>query len=173
MVRQLLRALPDHALAQAEYRGATHSAISLRLRKSIGNNKDSVKLLRTNYQRLVVEHLLAQDSYNGEMVLRNTLARWHINTVPEGTLARRAATILRRAFVLTSPRLAGVLFRSWLNGWCTGRRYQVRTGRCLLGCTNDTQECQDSIEHYAHCIVVSNFGMETLHLPSHMVGTVQ
>ena len=38
--------------------------------------------------------------------------------------------------------------RSWLNGWCTSRRFQQGTGNCWL-----SEDCggDDSLEHYAMC----------------------
>ena len=64
-------------------------------------------------------------------------------------------------------RVVLVLFRTWLNGWCTARRFQVKHAECLFGgrIAHD-DECLDSIEHYAFCPVLAEFATRRLHLPS-------
>ena len=70
-------------------------------------------------------------------------------------------------------RVSLVLLRTWLNGWCTARRFQVQESACLFRCEPGTRQgCNDSIEHYAHCPVVRQFAHETLSLPPHTVGNV-
>ena len=130
-------------------------------------------MLRKQYQSLVLKQLLAHDRYSTEALLRRKLERWRIKGVPEGTLTRRATQILSWAFDMTSPRIAGVLFRSWLNGWCTARRFQSRASTCLLGCNLPSPDCEDSIEHYAHCRIVRCFASEVLRLPAQLVGNLQ
>ena len=63
------------------------------------------------------------------------------------------------------------MFRTWFNGWCTARRFQVKRARCLLGCgAGSTEGCCDSIEHYACCPVMLEFATKSLNLPPALVG---
>ena len=102
------------------------------------------------------------------------MTRWRISHVPEGTLARRAASGLNLAFKLVPPRVAHVLFRSWINGWCTARRFQVRHAPCLFACAHRSSDgCFDSIEHYAHCRTIRAFAQNVLHLSEQDVGNMQ
>ena len=78
---------------------------------------------------------------------------------------------MNRAFAIVPVRVALVLFRSFFNGWCTARRFQVKHAPCLFGCTyGSTEGCHDSIEHYAHCQVVRDFAKSSLDLPDTTVG---
>ena len=106
--------------------------------------------------------------------MRSKLKRWRITEVPEGTLARRACNVLRSAFDTTPVRVANVLFRTLLNGWCTARRFQTHSSTCLFRCAPGSLEgCHDSIEHYAHCPVVRQFSLHILKLPAQVVGNLQ
>ena len=51
------------------------------------------------------------------------------------------------------------LARTWMNGWCTDRRFQRRNSRCVL-CSSCTGE--DSIEHYLACPVVWDVAVKNL-----------
>ena len=113
-----------------------------------------------------MKQLCRAGAYDGEHYLRRKLERWNKNSVPPGILVRRAARILKSADSLVPAKVVFVLFRSWLNGWCTARRFQVAQASCLLGCIpGSTAGCHDSIEHYAHCPVVTHFASHVLHLP--------
>ena len=81
-------------------------------------------------------------------------------------LVRRALRTLQLAFDLVNPRVAIALFRTWLNGWCTARRFQDYNSSCLCQCESANSE--DSIEHYAHCPVVVHFAVNKLKLPTHL-----
>jgi hypothetical protein len=99
-------------------------------------------------------------------VLRCKLKRWCISEVPEGILARRASKRLGRALGLVPVKVVFVLFRTWFNGWCSARRFQVKQAPCLFGCEFGSAEgCHDSIEHYMRCPVVANFALQRLRLP--------
>ena len=70
-------------------------------------------------------------------------------------------------------RVALVLYRTWVNGWCTARRFQVKEADCLLGCKPTWAErCYDSIEHYAHCPIIRQFSRESLDLPEDATGNM-
>lgn len=118
------------------------------------------------FQAEAMSQILQSQQYESEHHIRTKLRRWRVASVPEGILARRALTRLQQAFALVPIRVAIVLFRTWLNGWCTARRFQQRRARCLLGCHCELDDiCQDSIEHYAHCPVLLEFASNTLHMP--------
>ena len=69
------------------------------------------------------------------------------SAVPWNTLARRASKRIAQLKGTAPPCTIAALFRSWLNGWCTARRFQEK-GMCRLSST-----CigEDSLEHYARC----------------------
>ena len=127
--------------------------------------------IKRKFQGQALNSLLHAEAYSHEDVLRRKLKRWGIRTVPEGTLARRASRYIRHAFTLVPTRVAVVLFRTWLNGWCTARRFQVRHATCLFAC-GLAGECNDSIEHYAFCPVLKKFAIQQLRIPQHLVGTM-
>jgi len=53
-------------------------------------------------------------------------------------------------------------FPPWCNGWCSGRRYQDRSGSCDL-CVDCSGE--DSLEHHAVCTYQWGFFTRTLRQP--------
>ena len=111
--------------------------------------------------------------YGTEDFLRRKLQRWRIVEVLPGTLSRRACLVLREACATVPLRVAIVLFRTWVNGWCTARRFQIKDAACLFQCEGGSgQGCNDSIEHYAHCPVVRAFARDTLNMPGHTVGNL-
>ena len=55
------------------------------------------------------------------------------------------------------PRVWAAYFRLICNGWMTARRFQGNR-TCLFGCGGG----HDSIEHFAHCPVVSHWLLENL-----------
>ena len=96
--------------------------------------------------KLLRQKLLPADLYT---VLRTRLQRWDgLLAVPLGIAARRAEKVIERTKKEVPPCVLSALARSWLNGWCTARRFQQGRGQCWLSdvCTGD-----DSIEHYARC----------------------
>ena len=103
---------------------------------------------------------MRQEHYNHEEFLRRRLKRWKFQT-PIGIICRRATTKIGIIFSLVSPRVAAVVFRTWLNGWCTGRRFQNPALKCQLACSPNAD---DSIEHYMRCPVVAGFSQACLHL---------
>ena len=52
------------------------------------------------------------------------------------------------------PFLTATLLKTWLNGWCTSRRFQFDTLGCFFGCG-----CQrgDQLEHYVCCPLLWRF----------------
>ena len=87
-----------------------------------------------------------------ETILRKRFQRWartQIARVPWAVLARRAVERIAYLKGIVPPCSLAALFRSWLNGWCTSRRFQEK-GKCWLDCRCNGD---DSLEHYAHCNV--------------------
>ena len=161
------------ARAQLELLRITASNVRAELRLSAGNNHSQLSLekhVRRSFQGQVLQRLIQVEVYFHEHVLRTKLKRWKLHMVPEGTLARRSARLLRAASDLVAPRVVLVLFRTWFNGWCTARRFQVRQACCLFGCRASLpDECLDSIEHYALCPVVAEFASQRLQLPASLI----
>ena len=161
------------ARAQAELFGITAVNVRAELRLLAGHNHTQLSLekhVRRSFQGQVLQRLIKGEVYFHEHVLRTKLKRWKLNTVPEGTLSRRSARLLRNASGLVAPRVVLVLFRTWFNGWCTARRFQIRQACCLFGCRASLpDECLDCIEHYAHCPVVAEFATQRLQLPASLV----
>ena len=112
--------------------------------------------LRRSFQDCAYQLLLSRDGYDAEHHIRRRLQRWLVHGAPPaGVLARRGLNRMRTFFRLVGPRVAIVVFRAWFNGWCTARRFQDRSSRCVFRCSRATAE--DSIEHYCHCPVVHEF----------------
>ena len=166
-----------HARARARHLGISDHSTRTHFtnsKKYYGGGQDFETRLKQHYQGVVMEQLSKSDGYSCEHILCKKLKRWRITGITEGALTRRAAKILRQAFELTPVRVAMVLFRTWFNGWCSARRFQVQSAPCLLGCSLESEGgCQDSIEHYAHCRIVRAFAANRLRLPSHLVGNLQ
>ena len=81
-------------------------------------------------------------------------------------LARRAWRNLTHALEVAPSRFVFVLFCTWFNGWCTARRFQVKQAPCLFGCDmGSSEDCLDSIQHYAYCPIVASFASRHLCLP--------
>ena len=78
--------------------------------------------LKKHFQSCALSQILAAETYNHEHFVRMRLARWQISVAP-GILARRACKTLTRIFELVAPKVGIVVFRTWLNGWCTGFNY--------------------------------------------------
>ena len=130
-------------------------------------------VVKAGFQSRVVQHLVAAEPYNHEDVLRTKMSRFKILGVPAGILSRRATRRIAHAFEIVPARVAIVLFRTWLNGWCTARRFQQKGVSCLFGCQCPSiHDCIDSIEHYAICPVVQQFARQSLHLPDELVGNM-
>ena len=159
---------------QAEELGINKSSMRNQMAKRHGSIGQCEASFRKRFQYHVFRKLVQLEGYNHELVLRGKLARWRITEPPEGALARRACRVLHQAFDIMPVRVATVLFRTWLNGWCTARRFQLTSSTCLFGCVPGSMPgCHDSIEHYSHCPVVRRFALNHLNLPSGDVGSLQ
>ena len=89
-------------------------------------------------------------------------ARAGLVTVPEGIAARRATATITQVRSCCPPCVLWAVVRTWMNGWCTARRFQKRGTRgCLL-----SAECkgEDSIEHYLRCEVVRDVARKKFRL---------
>ena len=90
--------------------------------------------------------------------MRDRIVRWRL----PGPLLRVARRILRHLAALRDeapPRLAAAALSTVWNRWCTERRFQ-RVGPCVLGCAGQ----EDSVEHYARCPIVREFGTQFVRL---------
>ena len=100
-----------------------------------------------------------------ENLVRSRMRRWAkagLVTVPEGVAARRAEKILTCIRKVCPPCVTWAVIRTWLNGWCTMRRFQNRqSNSCLLACSC---KGEDSIEHYLRCPVVRSIAREKVGL---------
>ena len=162
------------ACEQAEGLGITKANLTTELAKRCRNRNQLEAFVRKRFQFHAVRKLTALENYNHEYVLRSKLSRWRIAEIPEGTLARRACKRLKQAFDTMPVRVANVLFRTWLNGWCTARRFQMQSSKCLFRCApGSLAGSHDSIEHYAHCPAVRDFAIHTLNLPRNVVGDLK
>jgi len=52
------------------------------------------------------------------------------------------------------PFLTATVVKTWINGWCTSKRYQLAVKPCMFGCGH---ELGDSLEHYRCCPIVWSF----------------
>ena len=62
-----------------------------------------------------------------------------------------------------SPCIVHAAINSWLNGWCTSRRFQRAAGRC---CANPHCDGIDALEHYAICPHLRLCASRFLQIPS-------
>ena len=80
--------------------------------------------------------------------------------------AQRCLAIMPELRRAAPPRVCAPVWRTWWNGWVTGRRMQLAPGvrrSCVFGCT--ALGAEDSIEHYASCQHVAAFAARALQLP--------
>ncbi len=89
--------------------------------------------------------------YAVEKVLGNKMGRWQL-PLPSGTLVRRCLFVCKLLGAEAPPRIGAQYWRMVHNGWCTGRRFQDSSAKCVFGC-----DSEDSIEHYCRCKVVREF----------------
>jgi len=79
----------------------------------------------------------------------------------------RPMRTLATVSLIKLPFLAATLLKTWLNGWCTSRRFQLETLRCFFGCGRARG---DELEHYMCCPVLWRFlnhRAPRLYQPSH------
>ena len=125
------------ACTQVGMSGINSATVTAKLKKSglVPRNSAALeKYIKKNFQAQVLSQLLESMAYNHEYVIRCKMEYWNLPNVPEGVLARRACRYLQHAIKLVPLKVVLVLFRTWFNGWCTARRFQEKTAKCLLGC---------------------------------------
>ena len=150
----------DRARSEARQLGVSLDLVCVTLRNNPSNvpRTNCEARFRRLFQRCAYQLLLAREGYNAEHHFRRRLQRWLVpGAPPAGTLARRGLNRMQTFFRLVAPHVAIVVFRAWFNGWCTARRFQDRSSRCVLHCCRLTAE--DSIEHYAFCPIVKDFAL--------------
>ena len=112
--------------------------------KRVSKKQPTETLQKTLYECLrKSEHRVVSETF-----LCKRFRRWaqkEPSVVPWNTLARRTLKRIAHLKRVVPLCTLAVLLRSWLNGWCTARRFQEQ-GLCRLSsnCTGD-----DSLEHYA------------------------
>lgn len=88
------------------------------------------------------------------------LRRWRDHHSLPGRRAHRCQLVMQRLPKRTPPRVRAALLRTWLNGWCTQRRFGVRGTHCLFGCRLG----EDDVRHYVACPRLWRFGCRRLGL---------
>ena len=81
--------------------------------------------------------------------------QWRDSGSLPGRRAQRCRLVMQRLPKRTPPRVRAAMLRTWLNEWCTGRRFGVRGGRCAFGCRRG----EDDVRHYVCCPVLWLFGV--------------
>jgi hypothetical protein len=67
---------------------------------------------------------------------------------------------------LVPPRVVATILRTWLNGWCTDGRFQVRGSSCIWGCPL----AADDLRHYSSCCRLRECSGQALQLPALVAG---
>jgi hypothetical protein len=118
---------------------------------------------RTHFQRAVLRHIKHAEAPLAEHRLRGKLERWKLDG-PPGTVSRQVLRRLQQLQGLVAPRVSACCFSTIWNRWTTKRRFQRRhcTGNgCVFGCPAGAE---DSLEHYAHCVIIRDFAWRTCKL---------
>ena len=131
--------------------GALHENVEVdtwlqQFREMDSNCKDKANSLQGFFYSRLLEsekHIETSD------FLAQRFTRWWEADVA-GLLAEFALHQMRRLWGKVPPCVAYAVLNTWLNGWGTARRMQIRGVQCWLNC-----ECsgEDAIEHYATCPV--------------------
>ena len=77
--------------------------------------------------------------------------------------ARNAEFYIDAIRKLATPCIVHAVLNTWLNGWCTNRRFQRRLSRC---CADPACEGHDELEHYAVCPHLRHGAEVFLDIPS-------
>ena len=77
-----------------------------------------------------------------------------------GRRVERCRRVVKKLPKATPPRARAAVLRTWLDGWCTARRFGTRGTHCRFGC----QFGEDSLEHYLRCSRLWRFGSTALQL---------
>ncbi|CAK0860227.1 unnamed protein product [Prorocentrum cordatum] len=96
----------------------------------------------------------------GHAQLSAKVRKWHDPGSLPGRRAERCRLVMQRLPQKTPPRVRAAVLRTWLNGWCAGRRFGARGGRCAFGCRLG----DDDVRHYVCCPKLWRFGVSKLGL---------
>ena len=121
-------------------------------------SKGQAKRLHSGVQRASRTRLEKAKCFDAEGRLRHRLERWAIPLFPR-LRAIRALAVAQRLQKLVPPRVRAAIARTWMNGWCTKRRFQT-TGPCLFGCRHG----EDAVQHYLACSRLHSHGARQLRL---------
>jgi len=93
--------------------------------------------------------------------------RWQLPKPLPGLRANRCRRVMKQLPKRTPPRVRAAMLRTWLDGWCTSRRFGDRGGRCAFGCPLG----DDAVQHYVCCPRLWRFG--AAHLNAEDPGTAE
>jgi len=80
--------------------------------------------------------------------------RWRLPRPLPGLRADRCRRVMKKLPKSTPPRVRAAVLRTWMDGWCTSRRFGRRGGRCAFGCPLGA----DAVQHYVCCPRLWRFG---------------
>lgn len=112
---------------------------------------------RAGWQSRMAKLVAGPSGGQAMLHLRLRLDRWPL-AVLRGHRVGRAVRVLEVLSRRSVPRVQAAMLRTWLNGWCTGRRFQ-QAGQCRFRCGQRA----DSVEHYAACPVTRQLLAAHLH----------
>ena len=95
--------------------------------------------------------LIRQVPFDLRSFLFKRLARWFGASSNTDALSRavdHAMQLLADLPAQVPSCVISAVWKSWLNGWCTSRRFQEECGACILDATCGGADC---LEHYAVC----------------------
>ncbi len=168
-----LRAFENTGVVDDMFGNWHRSAISLNIARNLhdcaeaGLTKSAIKEIKEPAHRVrhqisiqkTISKSLHERKYGSAKALqflRKRLQRWKLVT-PLGIAVRRASRNISTINKRCPARVAAAYLRTLLNGWCTERRMRTlnpgtasKRG-CVFGCGGG----DDSIEHYAHCSMIS------------------
>jgi len=85
-----------------------------------------------------------------QLINRRLLRFLSLDTISSLSVDRTLTTLSS----VKHPFLVATVIKTWLNGWCTSKRFQLTTLPCFFGCGQDGG---DLLEHYRCCPIIWNF----------------
>jgi len=105
----------------------------------------------SNDARTITDLLPLLVPFDPKALLRRRLARWLVDDTADLTLpvaADKAMTVISQITGRVPYCVIAAVWRSWLNGWCTSRRFQDECQPCLFDSDCGGSDC---LEHYSCC----------------------
>ena len=148
----------DSAIDHFEFAGFGAMRVQERILGHAGPpTPEELIVLRRRWQKTCRTLVQTSTQATLHIFMRRRLARYDMLLYGR-VRAERAMLVLPALSSYLPARARAAVLRAWWNGWVTRRRFQQQ-GWCIFGC-----RCEDSIEHYARCPVVREFGARFLHL---------